>query len=98
MSVKGQDHSLNLVKGHSDFKVNTFFSQKQLGDLEPKFMKLGMLHCLCEYYQGCSNHDPGLTLTYFTSRSNLVTWAFVWKKVKIIYFLETIAALGLKLA
>ena len=29
-------------------------------------------------------------------RSNLVTYAFVWEKVKIIYFLETIAALGLK--
>ena len=31
MSVKGQDHSLNSVKGQSDFKVNTCFSQKQLG-------------------------------------------------------------------
>ena len=61
-------------------------------------LKLGMLHCLCKYYQGCSNFDPGLTLTYFTSRSNLVTKAFVWEKVKIIYFLETIAALGLKVA
>ena len=119
MSVKGQDHSLNLVKGHSDFKVNTFFSQKQVGRFGPKIhmkaevrmgmiiytnelghltnmaampiysknlkkiffsrsnrpmiLKLGMLHCLCEYYQGCSDYDPGLTLTYFTSRSNLVT-------------------------
>ena len=61
-------------------------------------LKLGMMHCLCEYYQGYSNHDPGLTLTYFTLRSNLVTQAFVWEKVKIIYFLETIAALGLKVA
>ena len=60
-------------------------------------LKLGMLHCLCEYYQGCSNYDPWLTFTYFTSRSNLVL-AFVWEKVKIIYFLETIAALGLKVA
>ena len=23
----------------------------------------------------CSNDDPGLTLTYFTARSNFVTWA-----------------------
>ena len=36
MSVKGQGHSLTLVKGHSDFKVKTCFSQKQLGDLETK--------------------------------------------------------------
>ena len=28
----------------------------------------------------------------------MVTKAFVWEKVKIIYFLETIAALGLKVA
>ena len=26
------------------------------------------------------------TLTHFTPRSNLVTYTFVWKKVKIIYF------------
>ena len=65
MSIKGQGHSLTLVKDHSDFKVNTCscvsvwengndnlnkragshdqdvktcFSQKQLGDLEPKFI------------------------------------------------------------
>ena len=33
--IKGQIHSLTLVKGHSYFKVKTCFSQKQLGDLEP---------------------------------------------------------------
>ena len=44
-----------------------------------------------------SNYDPGLTLTYFTSRSNLVIQTFVWEKVKIIIFLETIAALDLKI-
>ena len=38
VSIKGQGHSLTLVKGHSDFKVKTCFSQKQLGDLEPKFI------------------------------------------------------------
>ena len=61
-------------------------------------LKLGMSHHVGEYYQDCSNYDPGLTLTHFTPRSNLVTKAFVWEKVKIIYFLETIAALGLKVA
>ena len=38
MSIKGQGHSLTSVKGHSDFKVKTCFSQKHLGDLEPKFI------------------------------------------------------------
>ena len=36
---QGQGHSLSLVKGHSDFKVKTCFSQKQWGDLEPKFIR-----------------------------------------------------------
>ena len=29
MSIKGQGHSLTLIKGHSDFNVKTCFSQKQ---------------------------------------------------------------------
>ena len=36
-------------------------------------LKLNMFYCLCEYYQGSSNYDPGLTLTHFTPSSNLVT-------------------------
>ena len=34
--------------------------------------------------------SPGFTLTYFTARSNLVSYAFVWEKGKIMYFSETI--------
>ena len=64
----------------------------------PMTLKLRMKHFLCKYYQSCSNYDPGLTLTHFMPRSKLVTYAFVWEKVKIIYCLETIAALGLKVA
>ena len=41
-------------------------------------LKLGMQHWVLEYYQVCSNDDPELTLTYFTARSNLVPYAFVW--------------------
>ena len=40
----------------------------------------------------------GLTMTYFMPRSNLVTYAFAWAKMKIIYYLETIAVIGLKLS
>ena len=36
--IKGQGQSLTLVKGHSDFKVKTCFSEKQLSDLEPRFI------------------------------------------------------------
>ena len=43
-----------------------------------------------------SYNYSGVTLTYFTARSNLVTWAFVWEKVKTVDFSETIAACDLK--
>ena len=31
-------------------------------------LKFGMQHRVFEYYQVCSNDDPGLTLTYFKAR------------------------------
>ena len=31
------------------------------------------------FYQVCSNDDPRLTLTYLTSRSNLLPNAFTWE-------------------
>ena len=37
MKLSEYQRSLTLVKGHSDFNVKTCFSQKLLGDLEPKF-------------------------------------------------------------
>ena len=45
-----------------------------------------MLHRVLEFYQVCSNNDPGLTSTYFTARSNLVPYAFVWEKGKTMIF------------
>ena len=35
-------------------------------------------------------------MTYFMARSNLVTYAFLWEKVKTVDFSETIAACDLK--
>ena len=61
-------------------------------------LKLGMRHRVFEYYQVCSNNDPGLTLTYFTARSKLVPYAFVWEKGKTIYFSERIVVYDSKLA
>ena len=57
-------------------------------------LKLGMLHWMCKYYQICSNDDPGLTLTYFTARSNLVPYAFIWDKT--MDFSETIVVYDVK--
>ena len=47
-------------------------------------------------YQGCSNDVPDLTQTYFTARSNLVPYAFVWEKVKTMDFSEVIVVCDIK--
>ena len=44
----------------------------------------------------CSNDHPGLTLTYFTVRSNLVPYAFVWENGKTMDFSETIEVYDVK--
>ena len=62
----------------------------------PMTLKLGMLRQVLEYYQICSNDDPGLTLTYFMVRSNLVPYAFVWEKVKTMDFSQTIVVCDIK--
>ena len=41
---------------------------------------------------------PWVDLDPFNAKVKFGHIAFVWEKVKIIYFLETIAALGLKVA
>ena len=63
---------------------------------KPMTLKLCMQHRVLEYYQVCSNDDPGLTLTYFTARSNLVPYAFVWEKGKVMDFSETIVVYDIK--
>ena len=55
-----------------------------------------MLHRGLQPIINCSNDDPGVTLTYFTARSNLVTYAFLLEKVKTVDFSKTIAASDLK--
>ena len=49
---------------------------------------LGIQHLGCEAYQVCSNDDPRLTLTYLTSRSNLLPNAFKWKFFEKLIFLN----------
>ena len=64
------------------FKI--FFS----GIERPMTMKLGTQHHVLEYYQVCSNNAPGLTMTYFTARSNLVPYILVWETIKTMEFSE----------
>ena len=125
MNIKGQGHSLTLVRSHSDSTFSNFFSLETAGLIETKFdvelpwdggktvcsnipghmtnmlamlvygknlknllirnqkfmtLKVGMRHRILKYYQVYSNDDPGLTLAYFTARSNLVPYAFGWGK------------------
>ena len=47
-------------------------------------LKVGMYNRVLKYYQAVLNDDPGLILTYFTAMSNLVHFAFVWEKVKLL--------------
>ena len=68
------------------------------GTSGPISTKLGMKHRGLLPIIVCSNDDPGLTLTYFTARSNFVTKALLFEKVrKKMDFSKTIAACGLKL-
>ena len=59
-------------------------------------MKLGMKHWGLLPIIVCSNDVPGVTLTYFTARSNLETQAFLWEKVITVDFSKTIEACDLK--
>ena len=64
----------------------------------PMTLKFCMQHWVLKYYQICSNHDPGLTLTYLTTRSNLIPYVFVWEKGKTMDFSDIIVVDDLKLA
>ena len=59
-------------------------------------LKVDMQHRVLKYYQVCSNDDCGLTLTYFTARSNFVPYAFVWEEGKTMDFSETIVVYDIK--
>ena len=43
-------------------------------------LKLGVKHLGIELYKVYINHDPGMTLTYFTARSTLVSHALELEK------------------
>ena len=61
-------------------------------------LNFGMHHWVLDYFQICSNDDLGLTLTYFTARSDLVPYAFFTRKGKAMDFSETVVIFDLKLA
>ena len=68
------------------------------GTKRPMTLKLGMRHRMHKYYQVYSNDDAGLTLNYFTARSNFGPLCFCMGKGKTKDFSENIVVYGLKLA
>ena len=44
-------------------------------------LKLGMQHWVFKLYKVYINDDPGLTMTYFKERSNMVTFTFYWGRL-----------------
>ena len=59
------------------------------GTKKPMTLKVGLQQRVLKYFQVYSNDNPGLTLTYFTARSNLVPYSFVCEKDKTMDFSET---------
>ena len=72
---------------------NLLLQNQKPYDLETWHVALGT-----KLYKVYINDDPGLTLTYFMARSNLVPYAFVWEKGKTMDFSEAIVVYDLKLA
>ena len=64
------------IYGKNPLKI--FFSRT----VSQMILKLGKYQKRLEPYKSFINDDPGLTLTYFTTRSNLVLKAFEWENVK----------------
>ena len=59
------------------------------GTKRPMTLEVGMQLWVLEYYKVCSTDDLEMTLTYFTARSDLVPYAFVWgKKGKTVIFFQ----------
>ena len=62
--------------------------------LEPAALRSRVKHSTTEPPRSlvCSNDDPKLTLTYLTSKSNLLPNAFKWDSFGKVDFLNTVEA------
>ena len=61
--INGQGHVTKMAAMQKNLKIFFFRTRR------PMFLKLGMKHQAMELYKVCINHDPGMTLTFFTARS-----------------------------
>ena len=81
VSINGLGHMTKMAAAMPIY-AKKYFKIFFCGTERPMNLTLGMQRRELEYYQVYPNDAPGLTLTYFTARSNLVRYAFVWKKLK----------------
>ena len=70
---------------------NLLLWNQKANDLETWYATLG-----ARVLPSLLKDDPELTLTYFTARSNLVPYAFVWEKGKTMDFSEIIVVYDVK--
>ena len=63
--------------------LNLFFS----GTKRPLALGLGMSDWGYGPYQVSTNDESRLTLTYLMARSNLIPYAFIWRKSLNVHFL-----------
>ena len=70
---------------------NLLLRNQKTDDLETWYAVSSVRVLLCLFKK-----DLGLTMTYFTSRSNLVPYIFVWEKGKTMDFSETIVVYDVK--
>ena len=66
--------SHNHVGHHACIWSKPLKNLKRTG--RPMILKLGLQHLGLKFFKIYINDDPAMTLTYFTARSNLVTYAF----------------------
>ena len=64
--ITGQGHMTKMAAmAINSKKPLKIFSRTR----RPMILNLGMKHQAMELYKVCINHDPGMTLTFFTARS-----------------------------
>ena len=77
---RGRNIYINCLDHITKMAATTIYGKNlKTSSLEPEVpmvLKLSMQHPGLEVYNGLINYDPGLTLTYFTARSNLAAYAF----------------------
>ena len=95
MCINGQGHMTKMVAMPiygKKLEEKLLLQNQKSYDLETSHAILG-----AQALQSLYKNNPRLTLTYFTARSNLVTWASLWEKVKTANFQKLLKLVTLKL-